>query len=1206
MKKRYLLLILLIAALILIPAVTALLDNRWEDKLLDQTMRVVDRRPPNQFDTFPRTCYKNTYTTWIFSPTAKDLTISYGMCLGGNHPTGTEGVFLNGEKLCGNRNCNDDLIIPLKAGLNKLWIKNVGDCHTHAECHSTFKYEEGSTRISEQVDYMDSKGKFCDPATNDCCTADSKFKPKDSQCDLLPDGNYSGFCSGIGTCINLDNSPEECRPAWGEPPRDAWLSNGGDNRCCGDDAYDCGVYNQGKICFPGEGWKDPLVGEIMPHPCRESKPGVNVVLGEDFYYQCLTGKGGLDHSFTLDLNYFIGNNLWTSDTGRSMIDELDLDLSYRANTRRGMQTYFYLAKPTQIKFNVTCDSGNFRHVFVDQQHIVAQGPRFDYRSFISPQNTRWTVAIEDGNEETFGGNESVEISSDLQEGWHDLEIWCGNDDSTDDESVYPQAGLSLITINPLFSTLVSAMASHTLDLTLMKRHEVATLKLQERAENLSSLSNLFPGLGDLGEISFFDQETTEAQHGLLYISTIDENVLVSFSHEELIDSTIDPTDIVKANFTGIERPQNDFNTTQIMIDGETHMFICAQAVGENKRNIGECFGDSAPFSSGAYGYQNIIGDAFDTGEGHMYCTEQMSWEYNLDDPLFERACRNAEDPDGSKLIEKILKFGWTGTRCCSEQQDRPIVDVYEGETYNDPDEPDTRAGEGGACYQSLKVDNGVKPFEDSERVIIHQGQFVGCNLQPGGEFTDMVDDEGNTLVESYATCTVLDKVSGIPGNNYYCSYTDDWRFTPQTGDRIVKQRLEGSPFDDAPQDCCLPDECFDGQRCIANQVNDSTSITTEGFRCFNGGWIEQTPKYNWNFQMTGFCPRPEDCLVNPQGLSDKNYLPETYYLGPEYSPACIADGQHISQYQCVEGHWTSRTKYIGLQLLDYAEIFHPGDYELFCDDYDKVLNFVGYKALPNALAVENYIENAQCFDQKCLNQVCVLKYEGNKVAFGASLNAPINDISKSFLLALGELQTTCNDAINDDGDFDRCGESHVWYNHDLNSVIYLPEDVLESRDYKQLQALRWSELAADAMQEIVDFVYSREQVIQLPTDFVNRTHLFEKLYLINLENRKYFGFVETDQSHIGLFASDGTPTPVPVSYIGLNYKNFEAGLGAGSDVCALIKGLDPTFTGVCHYDPTTKQLILLRVSLSATANPTLQAWADLTSKLRFKEKSEES
>lgn len=1130
------------------------------------------------------------YTTYVFISQPKTFDIGLRMCMGGNHPSGKEGVYVNGGKVYGHGVAGvprDQIPIELVKGVNKIQVYHVEDHHTDDECHGNPFYLRGSKRVSRNVELMDSRGVFCN--SDDQCCENGRFSVENSPCD-----EGSGYCDGEGTCINLDKDPDECRANFGE---NAYFDNG-ENTCCGDDDSDCLAYNGNKVCFPGNGWRNKAVGEIYNHPCYE---GISVVLAPNRPYQCITEEPPLNYRFYLKASYLnAGDNMWLTESPQRGIEVEDSEymeeLSYTTGTRTVINTNIYMSEPKTIKFNLTCDSGPLKLVQLNDQEA--------YRK------------------QTTNDPDSIEL--DLAAGWSQVKITCDNNNDYGDEEdadIYESLDGSVhIIIEPKLSSLVDVMDSvgdmPVKENTIVK--EYTLMDMQEELDIIGSVIEFATAQQDIGaefdmaakggeyedEEYFEDEEIddVEADISKITISAVsldnkpDPNIVVTFDLEDdSADTTYNSDQFVYAKYVGDPIDLNEFKVLSITKDELTHDYICSFPVGSEEKNIAECFGTGAPFSSGTVGFQSMIGDAFNISRknaysGYYYCTENATWAHDLDS--FQQACIRMKDPLGWAALtgKNLLQLGWTGSSCCSEQEDLFSNETVLGETYNDPDpENATSALETGACFNSTKIGNGVRPFEG---VIVHKGQFLGCDLQTSAalEIADQIT--GNNLIEDRDVCTVLENVSYVSGNNFYCSLTGDWKYTPQSGERVTKQKLPDSTYDDSTEDCCLTDECFDGKNCIANQAQESSFTMHFGHRCIEGEWKVQTPKYTWNFAKAGFCPDDDQCLVNPEGNSENNNDPETYYHGPHDMPSCIQDGQSILQYYCSPDGWTTRTKYVGLQLLDFAEMNYPGDYELFCDTYDNVLNFVGYQAIQGANAVKNYIDACQSFGGRCVNQFCVLKFDDDKIAFGTSLNLPVNDISKSFLRALGQPISLCNNTINLDGDFDQCGQSNIWYNYDTNSLIHIPDEEIAPATPAQLEEST-SFVLQMPMMELSEFVVDNEAAVGLPATFMDRTHLFEKLYVANRADRDYFGFVETDQSHLDL------PTPVPVSYIGINYKNFA--LASQQDPCVFIRQIDPSFTGICAYDPDTRDLMMVRASLANTANPTLKAWGDLTAKLRFKE-----
>jgi len=355
-------------------------------------------------------------------------------------------------------------------------------------------------------------------------------------------------------------------------------------------------------------------------------------------------------------------------------------------------------------------------------------------------------------------------------------------------------------------------------------------------------------------------------------------------------------------------------------------------------------------------------------------------------------------------------------------------------------------------------------------------------------------------------------------------------------------------------------------------------------------WYPVSVKYTWNQDGFGFCPYESQCFVSATG--DPEYdQPDGYFTGNV--PKCINNTKYINDFYCDNGEWTTRTKLVAAELLSVADQADTNKYSIFCDDYNKALNRWFY--LIDTVNVQNRFTGgaAGCFpydgsvSSTCANDICVLNYK-NGVAFGLSLNVPVNHDTKSFLPALNLSDDDC-DNVNHGG-YQECtnspGNGRLYYNLDLNSLIYIPTGSLPTS-----QASSFNQVFKNNFAKISDYV---NDVVYVPTSvprnltFFNGTGLFNNLYYAKSGNKKIFAFLETDQTWIGH------------DYIGVNYE----GVSLGSDPCFnILKLVGQEFKGknvYCENQTSTARFVVVAKKTPGPGgeSPVVDAWKDLGGKLR--------
>lgn len=574
----------------------------------------------------------------------------------------------------------------------------------------------------------------------------------------------------------------------------------------------------------------------------------------------------------------------------------------------------------------------------------------------------------------------------------------------------------------------------------------------------------------------------------------------------------------------------------------SHNYICSGLGGAG--SITECCGNENCLSSNG-GSRVYTGGKLMRETTTYYCADDYDWTTDLDIKN-QNSCNSAG-------------YAWTGTLCCSEDDDSE-------EYYNDVN------GLGG-CFNKEVIWNGNIVSETAD-ILAYKGNFHGCavdktNYVSGNEDLLQITDShtGTPLITNHGYCdTLLDTTQS--GVNALCSYTETWMATSE--DELVLSRIGWSNSTAQQYECCPPDSCWDGAACVENQADDSSSPVYGNYRCINGQWGLSEIKYNWDKSLGGFCPSDPQCLVDPRGNSNNNNKPETFLTDP---PMCINDGQFIGPYYCDDGNWTTRTKLLALQLLDLAKNTYSEDYTLFCDYFEDTLNYYNYPSLSGPIT--DYI-GTSCYIDKveipCVNEFCVLRY-GSNVAFGTSLNMPVNDTSKSFLLVFNQDQAHCNSYLNSNGNFDLCG-NNIWYNHNIQSVIY-------SRH--TLGAISWDAAFLNYIKSPLNFIinFIMSYIHGKPDDysFIANTNLLDRLYAVRKGSKSAFVVMEENKYENGVYKD----------YVGVKYD------GLGFDVCGLVTTYDETAS--CFKQDSTYYIASQRIG--SEISPVMDAWKDLTAKLRI-------
>lgn len=453
------------------------------------------------------------------------------------------------------------------------------------------------------------------------------------------------------------------------------------------------------------------------------------------------------------------------------------------------------------------------------------------------------------------------------------------------------------------------------------------------------------------------------------------------------------------------------------------------------------------------------------------------------------------------------------------------------------------------------------------------------------ELLALVDRFTNSpLINVSPICDVLEDARGQV--DFACWTDGKWRKVDDERPRFLIDNPE-DPL--GPKGCCPINSCWTGEECIDDQTDDPSFTLHEGKRCIAGFLSVAEPKFRFDRTQKGFCPQETQCLLNVDGTPENNDKPETFFFGtPKDSPVCIGDGQSVLEFYCKGGEWTSRTKYLAVQLAELAESA-GGGYTIFCDEYEEVLNFFSYAPEEaQGKVARTFLEDETCKRGKCVNQFCGMAYKDG-LAFGTSLNEDLDSPVHSYLMALDLPPDSCNGIPEDQDGFVECqAGTDVYYNPRLHAVITIPEGTLPSVPVSEL------EQRSGIIYEPFDRITEIAQQNLDQAGFVGRSDLFSRLYIDKRGDKEYFSFVAED-------IADQDRSNLPNTYVVGLYNRIDISDPSGRNPCTLISTVDPGIlagSGFCNFDPASKQMDFVRYSLGDAPNVLEQNWRDVTAKFR--------
>lgn len=525
-----------------------------------------------------------------------------------------------------------------------------------------------------------------------------------------------------------------------------------------------------------------------------------------------------------------------------------------------------------------------------------------------------------------------------------------------------------------------------------------------------------------------------------------------------------------------------------------------------------------------------------TASQTLYCRSDSKFVTDLDTPESRTTCESAG-------------FKWTGTKCCSEDDDNLTTSTLR-EFYND-------IGGTGGCWNSTFVESisFVKGLNDS--VLNFGGEFHGCAIDrqnyntENDVFLGIADKHaGDQLIRNHEYCfNALD-------NTYYCSYTEKWLLT----DGADKTHLSFVPIEQPKQsaECCAQKECWNGEQCIQNQREKPLELPIgseqfeDGFRCIDGTWKLSALRFTPDRSLSGYCPIETQCLLDPHGK-----------IEPEQ---CINSTKFVEDNYCDNGNWSTRTKLLALELSGFIS----GDYALFCDIKENALNTIQYLIPASEAAADSLAK----FNP---NNFCVLK-SGGKVVSAVSINKNIEEVPANSLQVFGV--TSCQSGLTDDGNYHPCDSTNkVWYNKRLKSIIYSNTAIVVASD--QTEKDSFEEFLETSLDNAASSI--KRLVASPPFDesYLNISKKMDRLYASSQFGRTVVGTIEGTQFKNEI----------------ISYTNFDSNICDSTNQFNQAK--KDSFSGVLCANELKNYYVLAQGSQFTNLNPE-SIWQDLTSKLRFK------
>ncbi|MFC1728435.1 MopE-related protein [Nanoarchaeota archaeon] len=477
-------------------------------------------------------------------------------------------------------------------------------------------------------------------------------------------------------------------------------------------------------------------------------------------------------------------------------------------------------------------------------------------------------------------------------------------------------------------------------------------------------------------------------------------------------------------------------------------------------------------------------------------------------------------------------------------------------------------------------------------------RFRSCLLY-GNDFND-IDAQFDPPTVPPPNIINVDNVCTNMGR-WFCDFNSQWKdamiYAERDNTNVRVDALKNITYlsndsdfpavSDSYVSCCPNTYCFNGtlNGCEAPYIDPQKAPIGKdygepGYRCDFGTWAWNVLKYDWTRAEKGYCLENTDCF----GIDDNDVA------------ACFDAGSWLyaagRDHYCENGNWTSRTKFIAAQLLDYASDTKPEDFSLYCDEYSKTLNEYSeeYENIGEApvgvIDEESYLEgyaadpiegeaiDVGCPDRKCVNNFCVLKIAETKVIAGTSLNRPIDETPLNFLKLFNKSSDYC-DAVNST-EFIECGENKIYYLQDKQIALFstAPFSINQSGFQKVTYFIKHPiESTLNFIRDV--FRAPFDNTTKLAINYTETIADFDRLYVAVKDNKVVRGVVEIKYD----------PNESIKEFMAINYTGFTA------DICDVVS-TEPTI--ICESNGTQTYIF------TEDKSKIDEYWDDLTGKIRLK------